>query len=299
MRVVPCLLLALLLCGAVRSADPPEQLRPVRVLVVSSAASREYQFLRSSLARRGAERKITVTLALLSGDGKTARIVEQGDDKILTAFPDTFEPNPKRQSAEAALFNLASYDVIVALDPDWTKVKPEQQGLLRKWVEKGGGLIVLPGDIHTHALASPARRDTLKTISELYPVVLDDPRLRLLQEAAPNQPHRLTLTPAAKDAKYLRLGDEEVEKGWDTFYGQIQGNVPERGFYRAFPVVKIRDGATTLATWGKDQPYVVQVKVGDGQVVYVGSQELWRIRQARQDWYDTLWERMIRQTAGK
>jgi hypothetical protein len=297
----PLTVLALLVPFAmlsVRADDPPEQVRPVRVLLMSSAASREYQFLRSTLQSAGEKQKITLTQLLFSVDGKEGKIVERGDDKILTVFPETFEPNPKEKSAEAAALNLASYDAIVALDPDWTKLSADQQGLLRKWVEKGSGLVVLAGDIHTPSLASPAKREALKTIRELLPVEVDDPRLKLLGDRAESRTLRLTLTDAGKEQKWLRLGDEEPDKGWSTFHAVDKQDKPTRGFYRAFPVAKVKPAAKILANLERE-PYVVQAKVGDGQAVFVASQELWRLRQAQPTWYDKLWVSLIRQTAGK
>lgn len=293
MRLVP---FALLLASTTWADEPPPQPKPVRVLLMSSAASREYQFARAVLTRHADKQKLTPT-PLLFAEGNAAKVLDLDSGKTLTAFPDHFE-NLANEAADKKAFNLASYDVIIAFDPDWTRLAGAQQQLLQRWVEKGGGLIVLAGDLHTPALASPARREALGRVRDLYPVVVDDPRLALLEKdkAGDPQPRRVTVTDSGKLAKCLRLG-QGAGDGWDTYHGKMKGDTPERGLYRAFPVAKVKAGAQVWATWDKDTPFVVQQKVGAGQVVYVGSPELWRIRQFRDDWHDALWLALVRQVA--
>src|SRR5262249_43237561 len=142
------------------------------------------------------------------------------------------------------------------------------------------------------------KREALKTIRELLPVEVADPRLTLLGDKAESRALRLTLTEAGKEQKWLRLGDEDPDKSWATFHGKDKQDNPARGFYRAFPIAKVKPAAKVLANLERD-PFVVQAKVGDGKTVYVASQELWRLRQAEPEWYEKLWVNLIRQTAGK
>jgi len=287
-----CLVLS---AACLRADDPPAQERPVRVLLVASAAGREFQFLRAALQREEAGKKFALTQVLLMADAKEP-VVEHGPDKVLTKFPDKFAAEEK-EDPKAAPFNLANYDAIVALDPDWTRLDEKQQGLLVRWIDKGGGLVVVAGEVHTPKLASPAHKDAVKTIRDLFPVVVADARLGLLDKPD-NQPRKLTFDGNAGEVAWLRLGGEADLKGWDAYYGKDKEGVPERGFYRCYPVEKVKPGAVVLARVGKEMPFLVAHKIpGRGPIVYVGSDEFWRIRQARPAWHEELWYGLIRDAA--
>jgi hypothetical protein len=261
---------------------------------MASAAGREFQFLRAALQREIDKdpKKFDLTQLVQSAGDRVEPIGERGPEKRLTKFPARFERDEKEDPKDAQ-YNLANYDVIVALDPDWTQLDARQQDLLRRWVDKGGGLVVVAGEIHTPKLASPAHREALKSIRELYPVLVADIRLHLLDRTE-NRPQRLTFTGNAGETPWLKLGDEEDFKGWATFHGKVTDDVPERGFYRCYPVEKVKAGAVVLATVGKEMPFLVRNKAGSGTVIYAGSDEFWRLRQARPEWHEGLWFGLIR-----
>lgn len=128
-------------------------------------------------------------------------------EKLLTRFPDLFDsttvdPNEK-------IYDLASYDVIVAFDPDWKQVNDLSMNLLRTWVDKGGGLIVIAGPLHTLELARPgAEKEKLKPILDLYPVVLKDIRIEEM-DRKPDSPKPLRFDGATPEMEFLRLDEDD------------------------------------------------------------------------------------------
>ncbi|MFN9975604.1 MAG: VWA domain-containing protein, partial [Phycisphaerae bacterium] len=90
---------------------------------------------------------------------ETSKFVSQEAKTLLTRFPET----------EAELFQ---YDVIIAFDPDWSRLSPNEQQYLNRWVsEHSGGLVCVAGEIFTPQLAM--REDDFRDIRVLYPVVLN------------------------------------------------------------------------------------------------------------------------------
>jgi hypothetical protein len=43
-----------------------------------------------------------------------------------------------------------------------------------------------------------------------------------------------------------------------------------------------------------DIPYLVYLKKGNGQTMFIGSQELWRLRQYKEDYHERFWIRLVR-----
>src|SRR5262249_6500260 len=142
--------------------------------------------------------------------------------------------------------DLAAFDVVVALDPDWSKLSAEQCAALKKWVEKGGGLVFVAGPLHTLQLGRPKVAEANRPVADLLPVVLDDVRLLPLDRDT-SRPLRLTFPNG--DAVPLKL-DAEGEgplAGWETFFtGRKEaekGAEVVRGFYSFYPVRSVKTGA--------------------------------------------------------
>src|SRR5262249_21714530 len=130
--------------------------RPLRVLLLASAPTRDYQFVRTLLVREFDKKRLELAIYLqpLPGQARRTGIVQDvPPDRMLTPFPDTLDDQKK---SEDALYNLANYDVIVAFDPDWTELNKDQVEMVERWVsQQGGGLVVIAGPIHTLELARP------------------------------------------------------------------------------------------------------------------------------------------------
>jgi hypothetical protein len=125
----------------------------------------------------------------------------------------------------------------------------------------------------------------------LLPVVVGDPAKDRREAAAPWE---LRFPPLKDRPGYLKLDPKGKGPlaGWAEFFGG------ENGFYSCHPVRSVRPAAVVLAAFadpkarladGNARPYLVAMRVGRGKVVYLGSGELWRLRAAREDYYDRLW----------
>ena len=126
--------------------------RKTQVLLVAGGPTREFRFLRNQLYR---DRDVVLHVWL-----QTAREgADQESDEMLLEFPQTRE----------ALF---SYDCIIAFDPDWRDLDPNQAALIERWVaEKAGGMLLVAGPVNMPEWTRRPRGDeTIDKIRRLYPV---------------------------------------------------------------------------------------------------------------------------------
>ena len=252
--------------------------RKNRVLLFAGGPTREYQFARNMLRRSELAKSgdmIVDVLLQSAADG-----VSQDANTILSEFPHTMQ-------------ELSQYDTIIAFDPDWRELDPQQIELVEKWVgEESGGLITIAGPIFTDAwVQSPA----MATIRKLYPVEFNR-RLALLQDAGygSQQPWPLDFTREGLEAEFLWLDDSAATSReiWDSFKGVF-------GFYR---VRGPKLGATTYAYYsdpeaaaGGEKPvYFAGQFYGSGRVFYMGSGEMWRLRELNESYFNTLYVKLIR-----
>jgi hypothetical protein len=246
--------------------------RKTRVLLLASGPMRDYQFLRNQLHRDAT--MVVDVLLQTAQDG-----ISQDANNILNEFPST---------AEA----LYQYDCIVAFDPDWTKLDAAQVELLEKWVsEEAGGLITVAGPIKTPRWIRSTEHAKLR---DLYPVEFQN-RVTLLDDAqySGDTPWPLAFDRAGHEAKFLWLAKtaEESELNWDRFPGVY-------GFYG---VKGEKPGATVYARFSNPEVGAVQRPVymasqfyGAGQVFYVGSGEMWRLRSIDPAFFEVLYTKLIR-----
>ncbi|MSR30807.1 MAG: hypothetical protein EXR99_04800 [Gemmataceae bacterium] len=287
--------------------------KPLRILLLASGPTRDYQFVRTLLVREMEKKRAELAILLQNPPGKIERrigiVQDVPPERMLTRFPDLFDsttvdPNEK-------IYDLASYDVILAFDPDWKQVSEPSMGLLKTWVEKGGGLVVVAGPLHTLELARPGlEREKLKPILDLYPVVLKDIRIEEMDRKA-DTPWPLRFDAATPEMEFLRLDENDnipFLKDWTDFFN-VEGKdgQPPRGFYNFYPVDQARTGAQVVARFadpvaktrdGKEQPFVVISDPSSGKrVVWVGSGETWRLRQYRESYFERFWMKLARYAA--
>ena len=277
-----------LLCAVPASAEKPKEAKhkPVRVLLVAGHPSLEYQFVRTLLVRETDKKRAELSIYLQAATGEAPRTdVDQAvpPERLLAGFPD-----------------LAIYDVIVTFDADWSRLSAEQQKLLRQWVEKGGGLIVVAGPLHTSQLAAPASAEKLKLVNDLLPVNVADSRLML--ERKTEHPFRLTFVEGKTDVPFLKLGDDADKPlaFWDAYFGAEKEAT--RGFYSCYPVKSIKPTATVYARFGDTSlkmndggatPYLVTMPVARGRTAYLGSGEMWRLRRFDERLHERFWNGLI------
>jgi len=253
--------------------------RRMKVLLISSGPMRDYQFVRNTLFRHSG---VESDVWLQSVTDDNVGFVSQEAKNLLTKFPAT----------EAELF---SYDVIVAFDPDWSKLSAEQQTFLNRWVsEHAGGLVVVAGEIFTPKLAQDS--DAYRDISVLYPVLLNRmlPDLQLTQRA--DEPWPVALTPEGRVTEFLKIADATGNAStdlWSTF----------KGIYRSYPVRAVRDGAVILLEYGNPRartelgqpPFLASQFYGTGRTIFIGSAETWRLREISSQGHQRFWTSLIRE----
>src|SRR5262249_37993163 len=138
-------------------------------------------------------------------------------------------------------------------------------------------------------------------ILDLYPVVLQDNRILDLERNSAD-PWRLNFPGATPEMEFLKLDEKEDKEatsrlpGWAEFFNGDDPNAkegpPVRGFYSYYPVEKAKEGAIVAATFtaprarllsGQEQPYLVlDLFSRKGRTVWLGSAEMWRLRQYRE-----------------
>ncbi|WP_437187519.1 hypothetical protein SH668x_000916 [Planctomicrobium sp. SH668] len=247
--------------------------RPMRVLIVAGGPSRDYRYARTILYRHPSM-ETSVWLQSASPG------VSQESDELLYRFPDTIEA-------------LYEFDVLLAFDPDWSMLTPEQHQNLTNWISnEGGGLLAVAGDVFTPELAGD---DGLDAIRKLYPVVLEEISLRLNSRESAKSTFPLAFTQEGQVAQFLKLVETGEEDAWSQF----------PGICLVYPTQGAKAGATVYAEFSDPlsrgnggQPIVFAgQRYGQGQVLYVGSPELWRLRSVDTAYLERLWTKFVRKAA--
>jgi hypothetical protein len=205
--------------------------------------------------------------------------ISQDADNILMEFPSTRE-------------ELYQYDCIVAFDPDWTQLDAAQVALLESWVsDEAGGLIAIPGPIHT---AEWIRSTEQAKLRDLYPVVFQQ-RLTLLDDGnfGGEAAWPLAFERAGRDARFLWLADsvDESDLAWSAFpgvfgYYSVKGEKPGATVYAR--VADPEAGTNKLPIYIAGQFY------GSGKVLYIGSGEFWRLRALDPSYFEVLYTKLVR-----
>ena len=223
-----------------------------------------------------------------------------------------------RQSAfdpKQKYYNLDEYDVVIAVDPDWSELELGQFQMLKTWIERqAGGLIIVAGPIHTFQLARADETSKLKALIELFPVVPGDsvlpvnPNMNIRRNT--KKPWYLNFPGATKEMEFLRLDDDKDTplSGWDEFFFKKdkrdeRDTEAKRGFYSVYPVTSVKKGATVVATFadptakmpdGSEHPFLVTMDYPQGKIVYIGSGEMRRLRGYKELFYERFWIKLAR-----
>ncbi|WP_437204537.1 hypothetical protein [Planctomicrobium sp. SH664] len=247
--------------------------RPLRVLVMAGGPMRDYHFAHTSLYRHPS---MQVDVWLQSGNVG----ISQEANKLLFRFPESPE-------------ELYDYDVLLAFDADWSLLTPEQLELIVNWVSnEGGGLLTIAGDVFTPTLVS---KPELEPIRKLYPVRLEAVGLGLAAQEASQTPFPLIFTQEGDSAEFLKLEETGDQTAWEQF----------AGIFRTYPTMGAKAGTTIYAEFSDPlsrgaggQPIVLAgQRYGQGQVLYLGSPEMWRLRAINQSYLDRFWIKMVRKAA--
>jgi hypothetical protein len=147
-------------------------------------------------------------------------------------------------------------------------------------------------DVYTPALASDPE---LENIRRLYPVILEEISLRLRSREIAQQQFPLLLTQEGASAEFLKLSGTADESVWEQFPG-ICLTYPTRGAKAGTTIYA--EFSDPLSRGRGGQPIVIAgQRYGQGQVLYVGSPELWRLRALDPAYLERLWIKLVRKAA--
>ena len=176
-------------------------------------------------------------------------------------------------------------DVLFLDDVPGGMLSPRFAAMVREFVGNlGGGLVVIAGPrFGPQELAGSA-------LEELLPVNID-PNLQRI-----DQPFELQLTAATRGGRYpfMQLGENETEtrKSWKSL-GQLPWYQPVQGIHSLADV--LAEHPTDRCANGEDkQPLIAIRRYGEGEVVYLGFNETWRLRrQQGERYYRSFWGALI------
>jgi hypothetical protein len=232
--------------------------RVTQVLLMAGGPSREYQFMRNILER---DKSVAVDVLL----GTAGKGGSQDARRILPAFPPTAE-------------ELAEYDVVVAFDYDWRLLDASAQARLERWVSReSGGLVFVAGGIFMDAWIADSQTTVIRN---LHPVELRrSGRLTADDSAGRTEPMPLVFSRDGLDAEFLWLASSRIasQTVWSEF----------PGVYSCFDSAGPKPGATVYtriarprvaATADSNPIYFAGQFYGSGNVFFMGSGEMWRLR---------------------
>jgi hypothetical protein len=290
--------------------------KPLRVLLFAGGPTREYQTLRTLLVRETQQNRAELSIYLQNEGGREGTAVQDvPPERLLSRFPTRLDTtNKATDKPEEKYYNLNEYDLVIAFDPDWSELSPEQVKNLQTWVDNlGGGFVYVAGPLNTFQLARADEGGRLKPLLDILPVAPDDIIL-LNTRPIPRTPRRLLLKPNP-EFDILKLDEslpDDPTAGWEEFFtgrekfvssdDQRQNLNPKRGFYSYYPLKGTKPGASTVASFldVKDdgqpdaKPWLVTTQPARGRTVFLGSGELWRLRSYNLDYYDRFWVKLAR-----
>ncbi|MFH5804749.1 VWA domain-containing protein [Alienimonas sp. DA493] len=271
-----------------RSAVVNARSRPTSVLLIAGGPNRDYRFLQTALARQATAE---VDVLLQSIDPAELPGVTQDGDALLAEFPENFPLRPPGEPRPES--SPDRYDVVLALDADWSRIPPEGVESLSRWVDRQrGGLVFAAGDVYTPQLTDDSLYGPVR---DLLPVRLAS---RSLVEASDEsaRPWQPELTDAATSSGVLDLDPERPGdlSAWERF----------EGFYRAFPTRGAKDLASVLMLHGDPRTtgegatvLIADQRYGGGRVYYLGTSEFWRLRAEGPELFERFWTNLIRAAA--
>jgi len=174
-------------------------------------------------------------------------------------------------------------DVIFVSDVPAELLTPNFQEMLVEYVRDfGGGLVVIAGPRFTAKSLSQTK------VADMLPVILDPvgrPRVG-------DFPLRLTPTGAAEDFMVLADQGYPNEKAWDSlgelpWYQPVANLHPQGIALAVHPLDRCADGETP-------QPIIATRRFGKGEVVYLGFNEMWRLRRFHEEkYYRRFWGQLM------
>jgi hypothetical protein len=177
------------------------------------------------------------------------------------------------------------YDVIFLGDMPASSLSSRFGEMVKEFVGKfGGGLVVMAGPrFGPGQLAGTP-------IADMLPVVVD-----------PDEPIRddrefeLRLSPFASQYDFMRLGDTDIEnaKAWKNL-GQLPWYQPVRRVETSATTVLAEHPNAVCSDGRTPQPLIAIRRYGRGEVIYIGQNEMWRLRRKYGEaYYRQFWGQLI------
>lgn len=246
--------------------------RRLKVLLVDQAPRWEYKYLESMLLR---ERRVDLSCFLFEADREVSQVPG-------TPYIDRFPSRPE---------DLFDYDLVILGDIDPRFLPEANQGLLKDYVARAGGaLVVVAGK---HSMPSFYQRTNLEG---LLPVEIAEASVARGTTLA-SRPVRLNLTSSGESSTMLQLGDDPGTSA------ALWQRLPP--LYWTARVRRAKPGADVLLTRpdpggsGDSIPVMALHRYGAGEVLFVGTDNFWRWRKNTGDRYHAmLWGQIVQRMAG-
>ncbi len=260
-----------------RDADVEVVDRKTKVLMLAGGPTREYQFLMPTLFRDKSMEVDVYLQSALPG-------ISQEAAKILDGFPITRE-------------EMFQYDAVIAVDPNWKDLTGAQVALLDDWISRqGGGIILIAGAVYMGETVGGWIEDPAMTkIRAIYPVEFIKRFSTTRRDTfTARDPWPVDFTREGMEANFLKLEDSatDSQRAWAEF----------PGVYGYFPTKGPKSGATVLAWFsdpskreGDNLPVLISSQFfGAGRVLYLGTGEMWRLRNKNPEYFTRIYTQMIR-----
>lgn len=245
----------------------------IRILLADQSPRWEFRYLQAMLMR---DRRVDLKCFLVESDPAIARGTN-------TPYVDQF-PAQREE--------MGKYDLVIFGDIDPRKLSPNQLETVSYFVsELGGSFVMLAGK----KFSPHAYRRTV--LDKMLPVEFDGVQITATEPVA-DKPVRLELTAAGRANLMMRLSDREAESAavWKQLppvYWVAKVSRPKP----AAEVLLIDPDPGKESRFGK-MPVVAMQQYGQGQVMYVGTDNTWRWRKNVGDlYYTTLWGQVAQRMA--
>lgn len=298
--------------------------KPLKILLVASGPSREYQALKTMLVREVQESRAELSILLQNEGGAAGNIVQDvPPERLLARFPTKLDVSGKPADPKERFYNFNEYDLIIAFDPDWSEVSQAQADDLQRWVqEQGGGLIYVAGPINTFQLARVEPNSRLSPILNILPVLPED-SIVIRTQGTPRTPRRLYLDPIpGSDLLKLEETPDNPIAGWERFFTDREKYArnpdlkielfPRRGFFSTYPVKDVKPGSKVVANFAaldergelSLRPWLVTNNPAAGwRTAFMGSGQMFQMfaydPPTGKEYFERFWVKLMKYTAAK
>jgi hypothetical protein len=245
----------------------------IKILLADQSPRWEFRYLQAMLMR---DRRVDLKCFLVESDPAIARGTN-------TPYIDQF---PARHE------DIGRYDLVIFGDIDPRRLSPGHLETISYFVsELGGSFVLLAGKkFAPHAYRRTMLDQMLPVEFDAMPVTASDP--------VADKPIRLELTSAGRANVMMRLSDREEESV--AIWKQLPPIYWDARVSRAKPaaeVLLVDPDPGKESRFGK-MPVIAMQQYGQGQVLYVGTDNTWRWRKNAGDvFYTTLWGQVAQRMA--